>query len=410
MAVDGDGRIIIIMFTFLISSIFILSSGCYPNPTTTDTLVQGKPLRDWECLVSANNTFTLGFFSQVGISSDKRYLGIWYTKASPAKVWVANRNYPIPDTSGNLIIDNAWNLRISYKGGRRSISVSNDHNNQTGISNTSAVLQENGNLVLREDMGDGTIRVLWQSFDYPTDTLLPGMKLGINLRTGHEWSLTSWRSIRDPASGHFSLGADFRNDSQLVALWRGKIYWSSGIWRNGSSSFDNLPAFTLMVARSGFQYVWNNKEERYFSFYAEEGVPFPRLVLQPSGVLNLGPNTLFFCEPNIPRPGCVMPDLPECRKPASQLFEYSDGGYDVSGEFKLHGDMTVEDCRFRCWYNCSCLAFSTEPVSDTGCILWSTIQPRKYPVGQSLKLYVLLERDKGNISLILTTIIFSIQQ
>ena len=177
---DVKGRILI-PFTF--SCFFLFLSTCY---STRDTLLQGKPLRDWERLVSANYAFTLGFFTQG--SSDNRYLGIWYTSFEVRRVWVANRNDPVPDTSGNLMIDHAWKLKITYNGG--SIAVSNY---SQIASNTSAILQDNGNFILREHVSDGTTRVLWQSFDYPTDTLLPGMKLGINLRTGHQWSLLSPR-------------------------------------------------------------------------------------------------------------------------------------------------------------------------------------------------------------------------
>ena len=48
--------------------------------------------------------------------------------------------------------------------------------------NTSIVtLLDIGNLVVREVNSDGSIRSsLWESFDHPTDTLLPGMKLGVN--------------------------------------------------------------------------------------------------------------------------------------------------------------------------------------------------------------------------------------
>ena len=61
-------------------------------------------------------------------------------------------------------------------------------------SNTSATLLDSGNLVLRNGNSD----ILWESFDYPTDTLLPGMKLGYDKRAGKTWSLVSWRSTEDP--------------------------------------------------------------------------------------------------------------------------------------------------------------------------------------------------------------------
>jgi hypothetical protein len=46
------------------------------------------------------------------------------------------------------------------------------------------MLLDSGNFILREQNSDGSTRQnLWPSFDYPTDTLLPGMKLGVGLKT-----------------------------------------------------------------------------------------------------------------------------------------------------------------------------------------------------------------------------------
>ena len=57
------------------------------------------------------------------------------------------------------------------------------------------------NLIERQvnSKSNGSIgRWLWESFDHPTDTLLPEMKLVVNR------SLTSWLALDDPASGAFS--------------------------------------------------------------------------------------------------------------------------------------------------------------------------------------------------------------
>ncbi|GMN73468.1 hypothetical protein TIFTF001_056106 [Ficus carica] len=56
--------------------------------------------------------------------------------------------------------------------------------------NTSAVLLDSGNLVLHQPSPDG-FSVLWQSFEYPTDTLLPRRKLRFDSETGISRTLTS---------------------------------------------------------------------------------------------------------------------------------------------------------------------------------------------------------------------------
>ncbi|TXG67178.1 hypothetical protein EZV62_008453 [Acer yangbiense] len=61
-----------------------------------------------------------------------------------------------------------------------------------------------------------------ESFDYPTDTLLPGMKLVYDLLTRVSWSLLSWKSSQDPAPGVFSLA----QEGELIIKNGSKIYWS----------------------------------------------------------------------------------------------------------------------------------------------------------------------------------------
>ena len=53
-------------------------------------------------------------------------------------------------------------------------------------------MRDNGNLVLLD--GGNSSNVLWQSFDHPTDTLVPEAWLGEDKLTGEYQTLTSWRS------------------------------------------------------------------------------------------------------------------------------------------------------------------------------------------------------------------------
>ena len=56
------------------------------------------------------------------------------------------------------------------------------------------------NLVIRDGNDDGNSETfLWQSFDYPTNTILPRMKFGWDLRIGLDRDLSAWKSSDDPS-------------------------------------------------------------------------------------------------------------------------------------------------------------------------------------------------------------------
>ncbi|XP_069150490.1 G-type lectin S-receptor-like serine/threonine-protein kinase At2g19130 [Solanum lycopersicum] len=63
-----------------------------------------------------------------------------------------------------------------------------------------AVLLDSGNLVLTNG-----IDRQWQSFNYPTDTWLPGAMIGFSKSRNTLQKLTSWRNLNDPASGSYPL-------------------------------------------------------------------------------------------------------------------------------------------------------------------------------------------------------------
>ncbi|KAG5113965.1 hypothetical protein JHK82_037234 [Glycine max] len=78
-----------------------------------DALTPTSSINDGQELISAGQNFSLGFFTP-GISKS-RYVGIWYKNIMPQTVvWVANRDYPLNDSSGNLTIV-AGNIDMVYK-------------------------------------------------------------------------------------------------------------------------------------------------------------------------------------------------------------------------------------------------------------------------------------------------------
>jgi len=120
-------------------------------------------------------------------------------------VWVANRAAPISDlSSAMLALHSSTNLVLSDANGR----VLWNSNNSIAISaspattvSAEATLENTGNFILLSNVNRTT---LWQSFDHPSDTLLPGMKLRISHKMHPIQHLISWNGLQDPSPGVFS--------------------------------------------------------------------------------------------------------------------------------------------------------------------------------------------------------------
>ncbi|KAJ9690183.1 hypothetical protein PVL29_012707 [Vitis rotundifolia] len=178
-----------------------------PLCSSTDTITPNQPFRDGDLLVSKQSRFALGFFS-LG-NSTLRYIGVWYnTIREQTFVWVLNRDHPINDNSGVLSINTFGNLLLH----RGNTHVWSTNVSISSVNATVAQLLDTGNLVLIQNDDKG---VLWQSFDHPTDTMFPHMKLGLDRRTGLTRFLTSWKSPEDPGTGEYSFKLDVSGSPQL---------------------------------------------------------------------------------------------------------------------------------------------------------------------------------------------------
>ncbi|KAM3383007.1 G-type lectin S-receptor-like serine/threonine-protein kinase [Capsicum galapagoense] len=333
----------------------------------TDTIFQGQHLSVGEKLESPNKEFRLEFFS---LDANKtHYIGIFYNFPSNATlypddhqpVWVANRDDPVPYAPGNnLTLDDDGKLKIFY--GRNSFVLLSTYNAAT--RNASVTLFDNGNFVLVELNTNVSVnRTLWQSFDYPTDTLLPGMKLGRNVKTGEVWSLTSWISEDVPASGSFTIGIDTNDIDQLVIWWLGSVYWTSGRWGNGT--FGNVSRVSH-YDYAEFRFV-STEDEKYVTYSVNETRTLSRYAIDSFGFIKergaAGPFRVCFDKPS---PGCVTTESIGSSTRNNSWFERRSNS--VSGNrFRFgNNNMSLFDCKRQCENNCSCAAFDSITATGTG--------------------------------------------
>ncbi|KAF7060504.1 hypothetical protein CFC21_067296 [Triticum aestivum] len=188
-----------------------------PLSASDDRLVPGKPLGFGNTIISDGGAFALGFFNPSNSTPAKLYLGIWYNNIPELTVvWVANRETPISNNTSSapmLSLTNTSNLVISEdNSGGRVLWTTANITTTIGSSTPTAVLLNTGNFVIRS--ANGT--TLWQSFDHPTDTLLPGMKMRIKYSSRDTRDhLVSWKGPGDPSPGRFSLGGDLDTPLQI---------------------------------------------------------------------------------------------------------------------------------------------------------------------------------------------------
>ncbi|WMV16180.1 hypothetical protein MTR67_009565 [Solanum verrucosum] len=98
------------------------------------------------------------------------------------------------------------------------------------------------NLVFGDSSNLTAGEYLWQSFDHLVDTLLPGMKLGWDKKTGIDRSMRSWRTEGDPTPGDYLFRLDSGDSAASPDAW-GMMNFTEGCRRNISLNYTNKDVF-----------------------------------------------------------------------------------------------------------------------------------------------------------------------
>uniref|UniRef100_A0A0E0JPL8 non-specific serine/threonine protein kinase n=1 Tax=Oryza punctata TaxID=4537 RepID=A0A0E0JPL8_ORYPU len=387
-------------------------------------------------LESSNGVFKLGFFILPG--GKGTYLGIWYAsiQSDLTVVWVANRQDPVVNAPGVITLSADGRLVIVDAQNTTVWSSPAPAGAVTATAGATARLHDNGNLVVSSDGSDSPQSVVWQSFDYPTDTLLPGMKLGEDRKKGITRNITSWRSPSDPAPGAYTFKLVLGGLPEFFLFDNSKTapVYASGPW-NGEI-LTGVPGLKSQQEKGDFSFtVYSNPDETYYNYsisnrdnpsfltrffvdgtegklqriWSDDGKSWinnknsypadPCDIYGSCGafgycVYTEGQPQQCNCLPGFKSrsaQGSFQDTSKGCARMTNLTCGDGDGFWRVNRmklpdatKATVHAGMTLDQCRQECLRNCSCNAYAAADVSggvNRGCVIWTVglMDMRKYP-------------------------------
>ncbi|KAG8094577.1 hypothetical protein GUJ93_ZPchr0012g21052 [Zizania palustris] len=191
-----------------------------------DLLSSGSSLSVEDVLHSPDGTFTCGLHQ---ISPNASTFSIWFSDSSETVTWSANPLHPVYTRGSKVELKSDGSMVLKDYNGQ---IVWTNNVNSSGTQHAQAQLLDTGNLIVKSK--DGI--TLWQSFDSPTDTLLPTQSITAATK------LVSKNRLLVP--GHYSFHFD---DQYLLSLFDDEkdisfIYWpnpSMTIWYKRRNPFNS---------------------------------------------------------------------------------------------------------------------------------------------------------------------------
>lgn len=210
------------MAAAVISLLLLLSIYCLATAQPTQSIISLgsslSPASDPSSWLSSCGHFAFGFYKHLNGFA----VGIWLHQIPERTiVWTADRDgEPASNQSTLLLSKEGWLVLRNSRGQDKFIA-------NMSSSASSASMLNSGNFVLYNVVSE----VIWQSFDYPTDTMLVGMLLA----SGKQ--LFSSTSEADHSTGRFRLTNQGDGNLVLYPVETTDIaenaYWASKIFDQG---------------------------------------------------------------------------------------------------------------------------------------------------------------------------------
>ena len=379
------------MLLWIVFSLPLLSSA-FPNIPLESKLT----VRQSNFWVSPNGLFSLGFFN-LSDQPDRCGVGILFNGLQREKtvVWsagaavtVAGDSYLLLNGDGDLVLFDSSQGTVAWK------------TNTTNSSVFSAALLDNGNFILLS-RNQSTV---WQSFDTPSDTLLPGQTLtaGQTLRAAGRNSVASYYTFSLDESGEVKLSwetnvtfwkstnirvsssnppfsAMLSTDGSLQLLDRSSNpVWSIFGADHGDSSVvfrflkldvdGNLRMYSLIKGSSSWVAVWQAVQNQceVFATCGLHGLCF----FNTSGVASC--KCPFGGNPNSSRTTCLAPYKHGCSRGVAIITLKNTFLYGVYPPEESSSRLSVEECRKSCLNDSSCSSVTSSNDGEARCLMRKT--------------------------------------
>ncbi|KAK9102016.1 hypothetical protein Sjap_019270 [Stephania japonica] len=349
-------------------------------------------------LSSYNSNFRFGLSST---RDETSFLLVVVHTSTSRIVWTANIGSPVKD-SDEFVFKNNGEVYLE-KGGERVWSIVT-----VGKEVTSMELRDSGNLVL---IGKDKKTTIWESFNYPTDTLLSnqsfskGMRLSSNPRSNKLSYFLEFQSndlllyagsSRAPQS-YWSLGRDRRN----IINSKGDVY-SAILNSNSWKLYDKNHTLILQFIISDYNDQNTIRaatlgNDGFISFYVLDngGSSSDKIVTIPEGSCSTpgSCDTYFVCYKDRPctcpldlssYPNCKPEILSSCSTSENSMNLVSGNSLDYSAlEYVSPLSIAdIEGCKEACLRNCSCHVLFHKPASKS-CFLFDEIGSLRFLDGNS---------------------------
>ncbi|XP_021311074.1 G-type lectin S-receptor-like serine/threonine-protein kinase At2g19130 isoform X2 [Sorghum bicolor] len=362
-------------FALLLPSLTCLVFPCCKLTCALDTLLPGQFLNENQSLISKNGAFKLGY--DCYIPQGYCGLGIWFAKPSSCNreyfpLWQPDA-YSYDRASFILSVSDNGVLNYTIYGG----DIWSTPVTRTTSISAAAVLLGNGNLVIRDRVNSSM--VIWQSFDNPTNVLLPGQHLGFNKINGKKITLCS--SLDPYGMGlTFTLSLDATRRRSFIIrqhpngqMFAGTFPGWMGIHEDGDHmlTFNDVYAY-IRLNESGFVTFAKQRECDSILWSAPESLcefhsycgPYSLCTLSGSCICPVGFNSLSSNAAWIST-GCLRDYPLNCEN--GEVTCYPIDGIHRYPQKAFTLEVTnMSECESACLRDCTCTAFAY----NASCLLW----------------------------------------